>query len=234
MIFRTQNKTLPTDKLSIKIDDTNIEQVNYTKFLGVIINNRLTWNDHVKAIYNKVSKSIGIIYRIRHNIPSNTLINLYHTLIHPYYEYCNIVWGSDNSTALQRLGRSQKRAVRAIVFANYYSHTAPIFKRLNIITITEINKLQTACFVYKSLNKLLPPQLADFFTPNCSVHNLNTRQHSKLHSVQYRIKIRANSIRIFGIKLWNSLSNKLRTSSTLSIFKKSYKKLLIHPDVIDV
>ena len=165
IVFQTRNKKLPNGNLTIKIDDTVIEQVNNTKFLGVIINNKLTWDEHIKTIYNKVSKSIGIIYRIRHNIPSATLINLYHTLVHPYYEYCNIIWGSNNSTALQRLGRSQKRAVRAVVFAGYRSHTAPIFKRLNIISLTKINKVQTACFVYKVLNNLLPSQFNSFLHP---------------------------------------------------------------------
>ena len=70
--------------------------------------------------------------------------------------------------------RSQKRAVRAVVFAGYRSHTAPILKRLNTLSLTKINKVQTACFVYKVLNNLLPSQFNSFFTPNYMVHYYKT------------------------------------------------------------
>jgi hypothetical protein len=110
-------KTVQLSPLDIKIDNVVTEQVNKTKFLGVILNSKLTWDDHIKTISNKISKNIGILYRICHNIPQLTLINLYYTLINPYYEYCNIVWATNNSTAIQSLCRGQKRAMRAIVFA---------------------------------------------------------------------------------------------------------------------
>lgn len=232
MIFRPKNKKLPNDEINIKIDDISVERVNHTKFLGVVINDKLTWDDHIKTILNKASKSIGIIYRIRHNIPSSTLINLYYTLVHPYYEYCNIVWGSNNSTIFQCLGRSQKRAVRAVVFANRFSHSAPIFKKLHVLTIAQINKVQTACFVYKATNKLLPAQFSYFFTPNSMIHDHNTRQNSKLHLVLHRTKIRANSIRIYGVKIWNSLSNDLRMSPSLNIFRNKYKHQLLDSTTI--
>lgn len=230
MIFSTRNKKLPLSKMCIKIDDIAIEQVNHTKFLGLIMTDRLTWDMHVKTVYNKASKNIGIIYRIRHLIPLPTLKNLYFTLVNPYYEYCNIVWGSGKSIAFRRLERSQKRAVRAVVFANRRTHTAPIFKQLNVLTIVKINKLQTASFVFKAINKLLPSQFANFFTPNYLVHNHYTRQKFKLHSVPHRINCRTNSIRILGSKLWNSLNNELRTSSTVKSFQRQYKQLLINSD----
>lgn len=227
MIFRSKNKKLPKGEVKIKIEDKPIERVDHTKFLGVIINDRLTWDDHIKTICNKASKSIGIIYRIRHNVPACTLINLYYTLIHPYYEYCNIVWGSNSSSSFQCLERNQKRAIRAVVFANRYSHSAPIFTKLHVLTIAQINKLQTACFVYKATNKLLPIQFNYFFTPNSMIHEHNTRQNSKLHLVPHRTKTRANCIRIYGVKIWNSLSNDLRMSPSLQIFRNKYKHLLL-------
>ncbi len=140
----------------------------------------------------------------------------------------SIVWWSGKSNAFRRLERSQKRAVRAVVFANRRTHTAPIFKQLNVLTIEKINKLQTASFVFKAINR--PSQFTNFFTPNYLVHSHNTRQQFKLHSVPHRINCRANSIRIFGSKLWNSISNELRTSPTVKSFQKQYKQLLIITD----
>ena len=122
--------------------------------------------------------------------------------------------------------------VRAVVFAGYCCHTASIFKRLNILTLTKISKLQTACFVYKVLNNLLPSQFNSFFTPNYMVH-YSTRQHSKLHPACCRIKIHADSIHIYGVDIWNSLTSKLQSSPTLSSFMNKYKHLLLDSNTTD-
>ena len=77
----------------------------------MIINSTLTWKDHIQTISNKVSKSIGIILRVRNNVNDNKLLTLYHTLLLPYYNYCKIMW------AAQRVDKrfiKQKKAVRII------------------------------------------------------------------------------------------------------------------------
>ena len=67
--------------MQIKIHQIVIEQVDITKFLEVIINETHKWNDHIKTITRKVSKNIGIIFKIRRNVPANILITLFHTRI---------------------------------------------------------------------------------------------------------------------------------------------------------
>ena len=80
----------------------DISRVNTTKFVGVIINAILTWADHLKPIYNKISKSIGIIQRVSYNLPTSVLLLLYYTLVHPYYDYCNIIWTNVNSKYFEK------------------------------------------------------------------------------------------------------------------------------------
>ena len=82
-MFRNKGKLIDDSNLNIIIDDINIEQVDSCKFLGVIINSKLTWQDHIKTVCSKISKSIGIILRIRKNVPCDVLITLYHSLILP-------------------------------------------------------------------------------------------------------------------------------------------------------
>ena len=72
--------------LVLKIDDIVIDKVEKTKLLGVIINSSLTWRDHIKIICNKVSKSIGIMLRVKKNVDANVLKMLYHSLIQPYFQ----------------------------------------------------------------------------------------------------------------------------------------------------
>ena len=90
IMFSNKYKILNTESLNVLIDNIVIDQVHNTKFLGVIINSNLTWHDHIKAIFSKVSKSIGILLRIRKNVPNDVLLTIYHTLIEPYFSYCNV------------------------------------------------------------------------------------------------------------------------------------------------
>ena len=99
---------------AINIDNTIIERVANTKFLGVVINESLTWSDHIKTVCNKVSKSMGIICRLHKILPSRILINLNLSIVHYYFEYCNIVWASLHSTVLQNLSMKQNKAMRLI------------------------------------------------------------------------------------------------------------------------
>ena len=114
ILFGQKNKIINISNLNIKIDDVIIEQVENTKFLGVVINSTLTWQDHIKTVCKKVSKNVGILLRMRKTIPGDILLTLYYTLIEPYFSYCNIVWGSNNSVYLDQLFRKQKKAIRII------------------------------------------------------------------------------------------------------------------------
>ena len=87
----------------LTIEDTIITRVVSTKFVGVIISENLKWKEHTNVVSNKVSKSIGVLNKIRYIVPDSVLSILYCTLILPYYQYCSIVWASDYPTNLHKL-----------------------------------------------------------------------------------------------------------------------------------
>ena len=108
MLFKMKNKKYVMNN-KIQINNTEIMAVEKTKFLGVIINENLTWNDHVMLIKQKIAKSIGVISRVRYCMPRMVLLQLYHTLIEPYLIYCNIIWAANHGTTVNQLFIMQKR-----------------------------------------------------------------------------------------------------------------------------
>ena len=91
-----------------------INRVKCKKFLGVIINETLTWNDHIHTIHNKVSKNIYIIRRIFYNLISETFMLLYYTMIRLCCEYCNFVLAAEEITNLKKLMTTQKKILRFV------------------------------------------------------------------------------------------------------------------------
>ena len=143
-----------------------IDQVSKTTFLGVIIHQHLTWDDHIPAIKQKqIAKSTRIIFRIRENMQNQVLPSIYNLLIHPYHEYCNIILAINRTTCLHRLFLTQKMVIRIISNPPQNSHFQPIFKKLNILPLDNLNDFQVACFMYRSTHGLLPT----YFFVTCSL-----------------------------------------------------------------
>ena len=118
---------------AVQIQGNIIDHVNATKFLGIIIDNKLNWSDHINYIKNKISKSLGIIYKIRSFLNRITLRNLYHTFVFPYLIYGVEVWGNTHAIHLNPIIQLQKKYIRAITFSHYLEPSQPLFNQLNIL-----------------------------------------------------------------------------------------------------
>ena len=92
MIFKDNKKD--ASNVYIEIGGRSISQVCETKFLGVTIDDKLTWKCHIENISRKISKSIVIIYKLTPFVNNKTLLDLYYSLIYTYLTYCSIVWGT--------------------------------------------------------------------------------------------------------------------------------------------
>ena len=96
------------------INKVLIQQVDNTKFLGVIIDDNLNWSIHISYINSKIAKRISIISRVRKFFSKSVLINLYYTFIFPYLIYCVNVWGNALSTHTQPIIKLQNKIIRII------------------------------------------------------------------------------------------------------------------------
>ena len=121
--FSPKRKLIPPNNLQLLIDNVPIEQIDKTKFIGVVINSKLNWNDHIATLCTKIRQNTDIIFKGRQNLNKNTVLLLYHSLIQPNLDECNIIWATGHSNNLERLFQKQKKALRAITFTKWNAHT---------------------------------------------------------------------------------------------------------------
>ena len=100
---------------------------NYIRYLGILIDSNLSWKFHMDYLCQKVSKTIGIIAKLRHFVPRHVLLNLYWFLILPYISYGICACGHAAETHLYKLLVLQKRALRLMFFAEPRTHAVPLF-----------------------------------------------------------------------------------------------------------
>ena len=114
------------------------------KYLGILIDSTLSWINHIDNISTKVSKSVGLLYKIRNFVDIKIIKTLYHSLVYPHLIYAIEVWGSANETHLNKILILQKKIVRLISFSdkrqpNYsFLPSDPLFFKLEIHKIQDI------------------------------------------------------------------------------------------------
>ena len=155
--FQLKNKK--QEKSTLEIDGKIINETNSTKFLGIIINKKLNFNEHILYTSNKLAKTIGIITKARQYLSRKTLITLYYTFAYPYLTFGNIIWGSNYKSRLDKLIKLQRRLVRMIIFSPKTAHTEHIFQTLNIIKTSEINVYLTAILCIKPFTAIFQVKL---------------------------------------------------------------------------
>ena len=87
---RNMNDTTST---KIIMNDEPLKQVTSIRFLGVVINDKLTWENHKKLVHTKISKTIGLLYKCNKIMNDNDCIDMYKTFIEPYFLYAIEAWG---------------------------------------------------------------------------------------------------------------------------------------------
>ena len=171
MLFHYRQRNIDDIIPDLAINGHIIERVHEFNFLGIIFDEHLDWNQHRQKVANKISRTLGLLNRLKHTLPQLTLKLLYNSLIVPHLQYGILTWGFQNT----RISKLQKRAMRIITCSKYNAHTAPIFKDLKLLKLDDIFKLSLLKFNYKLVNNLLPKYFPGMFVLNNSTHTYGTR-----------------------------------------------------------
>jgi len=104
---------------ALEINGTQLNRVNVTMSLGVLIDENLTWSNHINALSKKISSGIGSTKRKSHCVPPATLQNIYYGLVQSHFDYCSVVRGNCAKTLSDKLQKLQNRAVRVLAHSSY-------------------------------------------------------------------------------------------------------------------
>ena len=227
MFFSTPQKRLNVGNQLIHLNDTVLDRVDNTTYLGVTLDNNLTWKAHIRKVVNKISPIIGLLAKLRYTLPKFALLLLYNSLILPHISYGLEVWGSTYKSSLDPIFKQQKKITRIILFKDKYSHSTPLFHALGILNVYDQFKYQIGTFIHDLHNNRLPRNLSDYFT--FSEHSYNTRSstNSNLSLPKKRTNFGKFSIDYHGTKLWNSLPHHLKTINSRAHFKRKLKNYLM-------
>ena len=148
MIFRLSRNRIINDT-DIRINGQIVARVACTKFLGVLIDEKLSWANNIKSIKMKIAKGTGILNKAKLYVNLSTLVTLYHSFIYPHLTYCLEVWGGAGDVKIiLSLFELQKIVVRIMKSSPHKPHTEPIFLDLKLLNIYQLYKQKILLFMF--------------------------------------------------------------------------------------
>ena len=245
MIFSRQRteQQLPSP---FKISNVLIEHKTEARFLGVIIDDKLTWSKHIKALRAKMSRYIGIMYKLKSLLPLKSRIQIYHSFVQSHINYCSLIWGFSAKSNIEILFRAQKKGIRAVItgFINYKyrggirggiipGHTKQYFKKFKILTVHGVIVKNALLFLHKlrHFSHTLPPSV------QCTIAENSPSPGSTFETCQDWLNYTNNHIFLKSVffkgpmlSIIPEISQKLvqRSLYSLNFYKSSIKQHILN------
>ena len=207
-----------------KAEIHKLQSVNFEKDLGVIIDTKLSFNQHIDNKLLKAKQMLGIVRSTFKFINEDIFLRLYKSIIRPHLEYADIVWAPTTKEYQDKLEKFQRRATRIVPSISHLSYSERL-RKLNLPTLRYRRLRSSMLFLYKHTHNLIN---ADFNT-HCNIcQNSNalqpslsnsTRGNSLKFQIQHNPGIRQKFFTSHALPFWNRLKENTVTASSLNVFK---------------
>ena len=228
VIFRSPKKQIYRN-LNFRLSGQKIEPKHHTKYLGVILDEHLSFNEHMNTLKQKLNRANGILAKLRYYVSANTPKTIYHALFDSRRRYACQIWGQSHSKTFDVIQTTQNKTLRIINFKQIMEPSELLYEKLKINKLKDNIIINKCLFIFDKLTNNLPDVSDQFFQPLKKQYNHYTRG-----SQQYLLNITkrntqmfgSNSIKIKSTKYWNEIIRKIYFSSEFLFNRAKFIKLV--------
>lgn len=204
----------------IKINEESIEVVKNFKYLGVIIDNKLKFDEHLNKVCAKIAKKIGFLKRLRYSITKETAILLYNALILPHFDYsATIIFGA-NTEFMYRLQVLQNKGMRTILKYDLYTPSRVMITELKWMYVKQRVIFKVVIFIFKMKYSLLPMYLSRNLNYVSDSTNYNLRNANNFRLQRFNRTATQNSVLYKGLQIFNDMPNEIKIENNFAKFVK--------------
>lgn len=229
MLIRNQTTIHENLRLNLIIDQTPVEQVKSYRYLGLMIQEDLKWDNHVELLARRVTSFCGVINRIGGKVNNSILISIYYAHIHSTFTYLLPIWGpTAPSFLLDWLQICQNNAIRRVFATEYYNgtlNTSQLMTEIKILNSRNSIELESSSLYYKIIHNLI--KLNDEFKRNANNHDYNTRHRMNAIATKYRSNVGRKSVLRNSVSSFNRLSTDLQKAINLRTFRACVKNAIL-------
>ena len=173
VIFHSKTKQ-ELNEITIKINKSKLSPVPNVSYLGIVLDESLSWDAHIKKLCKKLAQTNGILSKLCHHVPQKTCISVYFSFFYSFFLYGSLAWQFTSKTNLNRVFILQKKCLCIITFSFYKDHSNPLFKDLKLLKLCNILESEIMKFFYKFSRNELPKSVCSIFNV---VHEVHTRNN---------------------------------------------------------
>jgi hypothetical protein len=221
ILFRDKSTLVDFKQHDLKIENTSIERIGtsckekYFKYVGIRIDEFLTWEFHKKYVKGKLSSAVFALAQTRNLLSSKIKLTIYNSLFRSHLEYCIHTWGLSGGKELKGIEILQKKAMRYIENTHSRAHTNVLFYKYKTLMVKDLIDYNICNFMQKCTHNTAPSSFQNLFIKNRNFDR----------SLSYNLKlVRKTSLRLFPTlvfpRVWNALTLESKRSESLALFKK--------------
>ena len=213
------------DQVSIKVGHDKtlvVHEKKSQKYLGLIVDSKLTFYEHIEYIKKKVSKRIGAMYRSKRFLPLKFRKMFANALMLPHFDYLDIIWCRTYKKKLKELDITYKKVAKIALDVNPREPSINVYKQMGWLPLHLRRQLHLSCYMYRIVNEICPYHFIGKFTyisggsrggENCNLYTQKSKSHKEFFYL--------------GAKAWNVIPRTLRASESVKKFSSTFKSLLL-------
>lgn len=215
----------------IVIDNVIVDSVSSYKYLGITVDSKLNFKEHVDNLCKKVAKKVGVLARTRRNLNYLSSVNIYKTIIAPHFDYCSSILFMCGKEEFSRMQKLQNRAMRVILKVNRYSKISEMLNTLHFMNVRQRIVYNCLILIFKIKHNLMPRYLNDIVSLVGQHHDYPVRNRDDFH-LPFMNKVRSQQSLFYkGLKAFNELPNVIKNVETLGLFKERLCKYVKENDI---
>lgn len=208
---------------TVQIEGEQIQRVATMKYLGVILDEKLNFNEHIDYTIRKAARKFGVLCRINRFLTADAKILIYKSIIAPHFDYCASILFLASDQQMKRMQILQNKVMRLILCCDRLTPRVFMLDCLQWMSVRQRVVFNTLVFVYRVTRGMAPQYLRNTVVYGRDVHRYETRQTGDLRVMNFRKACTQNSLFFKGYKLYNELPETAKQARTLTEFKRLCK-----------
>ena len=202
-----------------------------TRYLGLILDHKLTWETHIKELNKKLVQYTGIFSKIRHCLPVPCRHTVYNAFISSRLNYGSEICTNTTRKFIQPLMVTQNKILRILQFKNIRTPLNTLYREFGVLKLKDLHHFNICCIVHKFIHSphLLRVAINEIFYLNEQIHDYNARNRKDLHpSIKIKTKLYGEkTISFQGRNFWNNLPSNIKKINSINLFKKELKQYML-------
>ena len=228
VVFRSKRKNLTNIPDQLQFENQKIDRKNSVKYLGVTLDEHLTWNEHILDLCNKLKRHFKTFYCIRRYLNKEQVKSIYYALIYSRIKYGITVYGSASKNLIAKIQTLQNKLMKVLLGKKYRYSTDSLHNELEILKVPDIAKVNTLAFIHNYFHDKLPKLFKNYFTVFNEIHAINTRGSTNNIIIdRHNSNVGHSTMKVRGAKLWNNIDADKKKIKNVKHFRKQIKSAIL-------